>query len=660
MSLSVSRTDAVPMTLNEQWVAHQQHCLTWAFSAYERFVKSLSPEIRERLAHKDHREEAYVVVFGKTQVGKTTLLMDLMGVSPTAMARVSTVLRGGRAHGRSATATTMEYRRSEDERWGLRIQNANRWYDDDSQITSGIADLRERMERGNLVLTSPCVVSIPASCFVIRADQAPVVKMLDLPGDKPTNPVEQEHVLNMARRYVPLADLILLVGRGDDLSFLQPGGLTLPGIEDWQSVPGRFRIITTYSFTAKSVRDLTRGNDKTAEAQLYRQRLIEQIEKFSPLSEDARLPRRYFPLEFGASWIAAQASQPEIYARISPLIDALKRDLHQDIQNATKPQARLQNAVNAHIVISRVKENRLKEMNDTAQMLSNELEKARGNLAQAQKVAQRIYREFQDLNNQLTVLTDERLQKDLNDHFRRAESTPPEDPGERVSGFQILISRARSSLIQRMTDSRPDTASLPETAWFWRSVRVDCESLSDRIRKDLNHAFNDLESRLSSYVLDKYWFTGSDSDYQSDCRQLQKCIETAESVTLEAACEFWLKAAQQHLKKQKKELKALRQQFDTWDSHVKDTHQLLEHAQQKASTHEKDREEFKSRMDLDLKESKRFIEILDNAYLSELRHRYQNIQKQSHPARAFIDILAATQLVQIRKKLLIQIESASA
>lgn len=656
MNLSISQVGAAPTTLNEQWATHQQHCLTWAFRAYERFVKSLSPEIRERLAHKDHQEEAYVVVFGKTQVGKTTLLMDLMGVSPTAMMRVSTVLRGGRAHGHSATATTMEYRRSEDERWGLRIQNEDCWYDDDSQIASALGKLREKMERRDLVLASPCVVSIPTNCFVIPTDQAPAVKMLDLPGDKPANQVEQEHVLNMARRYVPLADLILLVGRGDDLSFLQPGGLTLPGIEDWQSVPGRFRIVTTYSFTAKSVRDLTRQDGKTADTQFYRQRLIEQIEKFAPLSEVARMPRRYFPLEFGATWIAAQASRPELYARVSPLIDELKRELHQDIQKATKPQARLQNAVDAHVVINRVKENRLKEMEQTTASLCKVLEQEENDLKRVQIVRDQASKEHNDLHERLLRLTDERLQQDLTDHFRLSGSTPLEDPGERVSGFRVLISRARASLIHRMADSRPETASLPDTAWFWRGVRVDFEQVSDQIRKDLNSAFNGFESHLSDYVLDKYWFTGSDSDYQSDRQRLEKCIKNAESVTLGTARDWWLKAATQHLQELRKELKALQQKIDAWSSRIEEVGQLLEEAQQKADAHEKYCEEFKTRMDLDLKESRRFIEILDDEYLVELRHRRQNIYKKSQPAQVFIDILAAKQLIEIREKLLSQIE----
>lgn len=658
MSLTISQANSVPTTLDNQWAWHQQNGLTWAFRAYERFVKSLSPEIRERLAHKDHQEEAYVVVFGKTQVGKTTLLMDLMGISHAAMMRVSTVLRGGRTLGHSATATTMEYRRSEDLRWGLRIKNENRWYNDDDQITSALGELRDRMERRDLALDSPCVVSIPTDCFVTREDHGPLIKMLDLPGDKPANQAEQEHVHNMARRYVPLADLILLVGRGDDLSFLQPGGLTLPGIEDWQSVPGRFRIVTTYSFTAQSVRALVRRQGETTNAQLYRQRLIEQIEKFAPLSEDARISKRYFPLEFGASWTAAQASQPDLYARVSPLIDELKHELLRDIQNATTPLARLRGAVEARVIIKRVKENQLKKMEQNIAHLRKELEQKENDLKRLRLVAQQVSKEHEEFRERLLQLTDERLLQDLADHFKLTGSTPTGDPGARVSGFRVLISRARSSLTQRMEDSRPDTARLSDTAWFWRGVKVNFGPLSDLIRKALNPVFSSFESRLSEYILDKYWLTGSDTDYESDRRRLDMCIRTAESVTLKTTRDWWLNAAREHLQDLNNELKALQQKVDDWDSSIEESAQLVVLAQQKSEAQERDREAFKQRMDQDLKESHRFNEILDDEYLSELRHRRQGIQKQSQPARAFLELLAATQLIQTREKLLSQIEPA--
>lgn len=470
------------------WAEHDSQRLGWAFRAYECFMASLSSEIRERLAHKGQQEEAYVVVFGKTQVGKTTLLMDLMGVEPASLERVSLALRGGRVQGQSATATTMEYRRSTDRRWGLQINEARtRWFDDDQSVAADLGKLRAEMESRQLVVNAPCVVHIPADCFALQAGQ-PAVRVLDLPGDKPANPAEQEHVQEMARKYVPLADLILLVGKGDDLSFLQPGGLTLPGIEDWQSVPGRFRIVTTFSFTSQSLRNLVRQHDGPAEAGFYRQRLIEQIEKFGSLGEDARLPERYFPLEFGRTWLDAEQRQPELYARISPMIDALKHQLHADILASTTPMARLRNAVEAHVVIARVKENRLKELQDITLPTRQQLAQAKEEESQAQEVIRQLRKSSEDLAQRLAVLTDERLRSDLEQHFPWFDSTSSEEPDKSVVKFKILVTQAKASLRQGLIDSRPDSAALADTSWFWRKVKAEIDP--QRVDDILNEVFS--------------------------------------------------------------------------------------------------------------------------------------------------------------------------
>lgn len=311
------------------------------------------------------------------------------------------------------------------------------------------------------------------------------------------------------------------------------------------------------------------------------------------------------------------------------------------------------------MVIKRVKETRLKEMQDTAKMLAAELEKVRNDFSQAQKAAQQKCRESQEISSRLTLLTDDRMQQDLSDHLYLAGSTPLGDPGARVSGFQVLISRTRSSLIQRISDSRPEIASLSDTAWFWRGVRVDSESMTDLIRRNLNYSFSDLENHLSEYMWDKYWFTGSDSDYQSDLKRLKTCLAAGESITLKIGRQCWLYAAKQHLQELQKELEALQQQVYAWGSHIKETRQLLAQAQEEAAAHEKDCEDFRIRMERDLNESYRFIEILDDEYLHELKHRYQSMQKKQQPTRIFIDLLSITQIIHDRKKLLNHIEPAA-
>lgn len=638
------------------WSEHDGQRLGWAFRAYDRFVASLSPEIRERLAHKGQQEEAYVVVFGNTQVGKTTLLLDLMGVEPASLERVSRVLRGGRAQGKSATATTMEYRRSADQRWGLRTSDVViRWFDDDQDITEALGQLRAEMEARQLGGHEPCIVYIPLDCFTLQAGQ-PAVRMLDLPGDKPANSTEQEHVQEMARKYVPLADLILLVGRGDDLSFLQPGGLTLPGIEDWQTVPGRFRIVTTYSFTAQSVRTLIRQHEGPANASSYRERLIEQIEKFGPLGDEAKRPEHYFPLEFGISWRDAQQRDPELYARTSPMIDELKRQLHADIQASTTPMARLRNAVEARVVIARVKENRLKDLEAATRTVKQQLEHAQTEQSQAREAARLSRKVCERLTQHLAELSDERLRRDLEQHFCLSASTPIGEPGESVDGFKILVRKAKSSLKQLIVDSRPDSTALADNAWFWRGVRVKIDPW--QVDDILDDTFSGFLAILNGYWIDKYWQTGSDSDYQRDRGMLKNCIDEATDVLTEFARKTWLTAARRQLHVHQEEDRAARLTLRSWEQMADDMARPIASLQQELAVHELQDRVFRQRMEKDLQESQHFIELLDTEYLAELQNRRKVMLTEARSIPAFLDLLAAVHLTQVREQLLLHIEPA--
>lgn len=654
------------------WSEHSKNNLAWAFRAYKRFVESLSPEIQERLAQKDHHAEAYVVVFGQTQVGKTTLLMDLMGVTNQAMVRVSTVLRGGRKDGKSATATAMEYRRSPDECWGLQaVENAAvTWFSEDAAITDALGALRAAMECCELKVDSPCVVLIPTDCFAPQTDHTATVRMLDLPGDSPSNPTEQAHVHAMARRYVPLADLILLVGRGDKLEFLKPGKLTLPNIEDWQSVPERFRIITTYSFSPDSVRNRVCQDVGEAEAATYRKRLITEIEKFTRLSENSKNLERYFPLEFGKSWSDAEQLQPVIYKKVTPLIAKLKKQLIADIQASTTPMARLGNAVNAHVVIARVKENKLAEMELAAKELTEEFRKFENDFNLALNAANGKKTEFCQLEKRLAELTDERLQRDIDQHYEVIGNIVSGDPGETVSGFKSQIQAAKSSLRQQLMLSRPATRT--DTSWLWRDVKLDFSEetslpigmfgfhrevnrnrpIQEAIDAILNDVFASFLAHLNNYTLDTYWFTSSDSDYQKDCEQLKKSVQRAKEALTIAARKWWLSAALAHREHCRMDLKQLQHVHCYLIQLAKEMELPVAMAQEEIEKLNDKRKDFEQRMAVDLEESRRFKVLLDEEYQSDLSRRREAILNDANGAQSFMNLLAAVQLGYGRDKLL--------
>jgi len=215
-------------SISEYWHGLHKKQSDWAFRAYSRLIMTLSEDVQEKLSLKDEAAQPYIVIFGKTQVGKTTLLLDLMGIDPVQMRIISEVMRGGREHGKSATATAMEYCRSTNERWGLTFQAKTCWLESDQAMTQALGQIRKLMEEGNLIVETPCVVHIPKRFFSKENTNAPKVRILDLPGDNPANEQEQKHVNHMAKTYLPFADLVLLVGRGDDLGFLKPEVITLP------------------------------------------------------------------------------------------------------------------------------------------------------------------------------------------------------------------------------------------------------------------------------------------------------------------------------------------------------------------------------------------------------------------------------------------------
>lgn len=64
-----------------------------------------------------------VIVYGPTQVGKTTLIMDLIGIKTDLQKDLEKILRGGALKGTSSTSCAIVYNRWDDNCFGLRLGN---------------------------------------------------------------------------------------------------------------------------------------------------------------------------------------------------------------------------------------------------------------------------------------------------------------------------------------------------------------------------------------------------------------------------------------------------------------------------------------------------------------------------------------------------------
>ncbi|WP_394190651.1 dynamin family protein [Pseudoalteromonas atlantica] len=526
--------------LTEYWSELYLSNLGWAFDAYERLISSMSHDIKKTLSMKGKQVDPFVVVFGKTQVGKTTLLLDLLGIHSDKISDVSQVLRGGREAGKSATATTMEYCRSTGEDWALTINSKKEFFAAESDMIIALSDLRESMENETQSFNSPCIVDIPTRFFPIAAKKCANIRILDLPGDNPANATEQKHVYAMAKAYLPFADLILLVGRGDDLSFLNSEAMSLPGLENWQAMLGRFRIVTTFSYSAQSIRDLIRKKEEVNISDI-RARLIEQIQRFGELSNEGKNQNLFFPLEFGNSWQNLEKQEPVLYRKLKPLINSLRATLIVEIHASVSPLSRLRNMLDSHVRIEYIYKKKLERLKQDEKKIIREIQAIDEDAQIYKKLNER---ELEQLNKKIKLIeygTSENLKSSINnliaDNKSECRSKIDRNPEEEnVTSLKRLIVIYKSQL------NRIDLSQslIINNKSYKRDVeKTFIEPNPNVINNEVRSIFGQVEKYLDKYLIKKYL---SSINYHHDKNKIEAARSKSEEFTLSQWRNSWIKA----------------------------------------------------------------------------------------------------------------------
>ncbi|WAF70151.1 hypothetical protein NRK98_08975 [Aeromonas dhakensis] len=628
----------------DYWQRLESRQSEWAFRAYDRLVNTLSFDVQDRIQLRESNAEPYVVIFGKTQVGKTTLLLDLMGIDLQQMATLSQVLRGGREAGKSATATAMEYRRSTDARWGLSVQSKKRWFTSDDAMAQALAQLRQQMERGELVVDSPCIVHIPGRFFRIQTSGVPGVRILDLPGDNPANVQEQKHVNQMAKTYLPFADLVLLIGRGDDLSFLQPEVITLPGIEDWQAMPHRFRIVTTYSYSAQSVKTLIR-NDPAFDITQLRQRLIEQIERFNSLSDAAKDRNLYFPLEFGCSWLSMAENDTALYARVAPMVSRLRSELLEQIATSTSPLGRLRSALDTHLSVKYIQEKKNAVIRGELRRLKKQKKETAKTLDTWEKAISRSQEKIYDTEELLKSNTLDVSQNLIDKAAKKAAAIklPAEYKSEKCTTLHRMIADYCSEIkkIQLVVASQ---------STYWKKVaRKNVEPTRQSVQDILDENFSAIRYTLNDYWIDTYL---SSANYSSDKNSVIHAADNAKKEVIRLWTSQWMAAAEDVHNEYKSELTKEGMTLDVLRVEQNKSLRQQTSLEQQTASREDELKKIAVESQEDLARCDQFVHFLDEEYLNTLNTRLDSALQERDNCNALLQILSCVALKNQREDLM--------
>lgn len=621
-------------TLASLWSDHSQRRLDWAQTAYAEFLSSVAPELA--VQYRDHREEATVAVFGKTQVGKTTLILHLMGLGQEHMPMVSEVLRGGRAKGRSATPTAMMYSRSLDNNWHLTVEGELTSYESSSSMEASLSRLRNTMELGQLAVTRPVQVQLPSKLFASTPQTSLAVNIIDLPGDSPANAAEQAHVSQVASQYIPNADLVLLLGKADDLGFLDPEKLVLPVLGDWRYSPGRFRLITTFTIQSASFREWLTGQSQL-DAAAIRRRLLAQLETFDDieLPSDAREPELYFPLEFGESWEVLKTTEPQIYANVQPVMSSLLDDLKRDIQRSASPHMRLWRATQVHIVANRVKRGHERQARAEIQKAIEAARTLDGRAKSLMQSAKLLIAAAESLPPKAqTEVFLINLPKQLGKMPSQLPAAAPYSD-KRVSAFLDGIDENVGALVRVGHSFEP-------MAFDGFDPTIYAPSPAE-VRNWIEASLKDFRRRLNDYKLDTYqpWlFKSFELDIADFNRLFQECVERVRTRLLR----HWQNTMLGLTKEWDSQRQSLQEKAEVARADASNltgkANELLQIAEQK----ERQLQVFVARLERDEAKGAQFVSMLEDSYTKQASQVAENYRQQGTPAAKFLVLLALRQL----------------
>lgn len=342
--------------MSDNWKELYERRLDWALRSRKEFIEEIdTEEIRHSLSGQNEAARDVVVAMGRAQVGKTSLILRLLGVrKPDARQRVEDVLRGERTKGESATPTATIFSIAPDDSFRIRLPSESLSDSlSDAEAREKMVHVRQRVATKKASQTEAIRVELPRD--TIQADSMRLkLDLVDLPGWGSSEREERTHVRMLVRNYLRRAHLVLLVERADNINSLQHQ--TLAGANpNWMFLDERFGIVLTRSVSASSIQKKIRDPEERPDSvesyvSLFRKKIRETTRG---READALCELPLYPVEFAESW---EKLDDSIRAHAEGWIDGLLEALLQRVNRADAPIAALRQLIGRYQGVEEIRQ----------------------------------------------------------------------------------------------------------------------------------------------------------------------------------------------------------------------------------------------------------------------------------------------------------------
>ena len=315
--------------MNSIWDNAYQNRWSWAKKAEAEFKQNLQKLKVDDLPINNAQRDITIGVYGPTQVGKTTLILRLLGIRQEALDMISDWLRGKRQYGNSATVTATEYRRSADDHFHF-FSKETGWRRGLSgeELEQVLSEVRNLVETNGEISTDQIIIELANIFF---EEDVNSLQFIDLPGVQSAEPSERKQVMECVSRWLPLCEITLLV---DDATRINDyAQIEDKNVKHWMNETERFRLVPTCACSLESLHEGLKHNPrKEFLKKFYGKEVSRALDSaLERTLETNEISKIIYPLDMGMTLQSLKESDNDLFQIVGPIMESMLKDLRDDL-----------------------------------------------------------------------------------------------------------------------------------------------------------------------------------------------------------------------------------------------------------------------------------------------------------------------------------------
>ena len=285
--------------------------------------------------------EKLIAIYGPPQIGKTTLILCLIGIAPEFQKKVYNDIRAGVPRGNSSTSTAIIYQQIDADLYGVKYGESDGCIElcTDTELQEKIREVRMKVE-GDSASKDILHIYIPQKYFSKKVINEAGLNIVDLPGDGSRNIKEKSHVDAMINKYMALATVNIIACKANEIQSLET--LKLPINVDWKNLPHKYIVVITNSYGLGTIRKYFKTKRKSRKVDFYE--FVSQSYKSDVKNIIGSLSRiESFPIDVGDSYEKVLNScgldeydQNSVIIARNRVLEEIRSSIHQRQGNSLK------------------------------------------------------------------------------------------------------------------------------------------------------------------------------------------------------------------------------------------------------------------------------------------------------------------------------------